>query len=37
MTGNPSWSALDLDDERLDNECVDIVERLGATWSPWVP
>ena len=32
MTGNPSWSALDLDDERLGEECVDIVERLGATW-----
>ena len=32
MTGNPSWSVLDLDDERLGDECVDIVERLGATW-----
>ena len=31
MTGNPSWSVLDLDDERLGDECVDIVERLGAT------
>ena len=32
MTGNPSWSALDLDDERLGDECVDIVEKVGVTW-----
>ena len=32
MTGNPSWSVLDLDDERLGDECVDIVEKVGVTW-----
>ena len=30
--GNPSWSVLDLDDERLGDECVDIVEKVGVTW-----
>ena len=32
MTGNPSWSALDLDDGRLGDECVDIVAKVGVTW-----
>ena len=32
MTGNHSWSVLDLDDERLGDECAAIVEKLGATW-----
>ena len=32
MTGNPSWSVLDLDDEHLGDECVDIVEKVGVTW-----
>ena len=32
MTGNQSWSVLDLDDERLGDACVDIVEKVGVTW-----
>ena len=32
MTGNPSWSVLDLDDEHLGDECVDIVAKVGVTW-----
>ena len=32
MTGNPSWSVLDLDDEHFGDECVDIVAKVGVTW-----
>ena len=32
MTGNQSWSVLDLDDERLGDECVGIAARVGVTW-----